>query len=192
MTTQQKKLIEAALYVAGNDGLSTSELALLLDVDKKQVKEIMLALAAYHNNNEESPFQISDFNNHFKMLTKPDLNSQLIKLAKIRYKNPLTKSLMIILTLIAYNGPITKKQLEKMKPGFNKIKVAENGAVDLDEATSCDYAINRLRELELIESVILDEPGKPYGYKITGKFLDVFGLKSIHDLPKLNENKENK
>lgn len=192
MTTHQKQLIEAALYVAGNDGLNASDLALLLEVDKKQVKEIMLTLATYHNDNEESPFQISDFNNHYKMLTKPSLNSQLIKLAKIRYKNPLTKSLMIILTLIAYNGPITKKQLEQMKPGFNKIKVAENGQANLDEATSCDYAIARLRELELIEPVILDQPGKPYGYKITGKFLDVFGLKSIRDLPKLNENKENK
>ena len=57
MTTQQKQLIEAALYVAGNDGLNASDLALLLEVDKKQVKEIMITLATYHNDNEESPFQ---------------------------------------------------------------------------------------------------------------------------------------
>ena len=93
---------------------------------------------------------------------------------------------MEILTIIAYNGPITKKEIEKIKPGFRKIKVDEDGKTHINNESNCDYALRRLRELELIESIILNNsPGLPFAYKVTGKFLDLFGLKSLKDLPKL-------
>ena len=127
LTTEQKVLIEAGLYVAGEDGLSNSDLAKLLEIDKNDVKVLMDQIASYYNNNENYAFMIVIFDNKYKMLTKPTLNDKLMRLAKIKYKNPLTKSLMEILTIIAYNGPITKKELEKIKPGFRKIKVDEDG-----------------------------------------------------------------
>lgn len=188
LTTEEKVLIEAGLYVAGEDGLSNSDLAKLLEIDKNDVKVLMDQIASYYNNNENYAFMIVIFDNKYKMLTKPTLNDKLMRLAKIKYKNPLTKSLMEILTIIAYNGPITKKELEKIKPGFRKIKVDEDGKSNINTEANCDYALRRLRELELIEPIVLNNvAGFPYAYKVTGKFLDVFGLKNLKDLPKLKK-----
>ena len=186
MNIEQRVLIEAALYVAGEEGLNTSDLSTLLELDKKDIKPLMNEICNYYNNNQNSAFMIVIFDNKYKMLTKPALNQKLMKLAKIKYKNPLTKSLMEILIIIAYNGPITKKEIEKIKPGFRKIKVDEDGKTNINNESNCDYALRRLRELELIESIILNNsPGLPFAYKVTGKFLDLFGLKSLKDLPKL-------
>lgn len=182
-----KTIIEAALFVSGESGLSVSELSTLIDInDKRQIKAIMTEIMNYVNNNNNYAFEIVIFDNKYKMFTKPSLNEKLLKLAKFKYKNPLTKSLMEILTIIAYNGPITKKEIEKIKPGFKKIKVDEEGNNNFSEESNCDYSIRRLRELGLIEPLVLHTtPGFAYAYKVTGKFLDVFGLKSIKDLPKL-------
>lgn len=185
-------LIEAGLFIAGEKGLNISELCTLLEVDKKEVKQIMQEIINFHNNNLNSAFEIVIFDNKYKMLTKPSLNEKLLRLAKFKYKNPLTKSLMEILTIIAYNGPITKKDIEKIKPGFKKIKIDEDGKNNINNESNSDYAIRRLRELDLIEPIILSSRiGSPFAYKVTGKFLDIFGLKSIKDLPKLRINSDN-
>ncbi len=191
LENEDKVLIEAALFVAGEAGLTNSELSMLLDKDVKEVKIIMQDLAHYYRSNLNIAFEIRIYDNKYKMLTKPELNNKLLRLAKIKYKNPLTKNLMEILTVIAYNGPITKKEIEKIKPGFRKIKIDEEGNNNINNESTCDYALRRLRELELIEPIILSTvTGSPYAYKITGKFLDLFGLKSLKDLPGIKKDEK--
>lgn len=188
-TNEQKKIIEAALYVAGEAGLTSEDFCILLDINKELAKNIMDEIITTYQNDENSPFVVKILENKYKLLTKPELNATLMKLAKIRHKNPLTRSLMEVLTIIAYNAPITKKEIEKIKPGFKKIKFEaelsdSSSAVNIE--SSCDYALRRLRELELIEGIEMQEvSGKPLAYRTTKKFLDVFGLKNLKELPKV-------
>ena len=49
---------------------------------------------------------------------------------------------------------------------------------------SCDHAINRLIEYDLVcEAGRLEAPGRPILFATTEEFLRVFGLKSREDLP---------
>ena len=52
---------------------------------------------------------------------------------------------------------------------------------------SCDHAINRLIEFNLIQELgRMDAPGRPLLFGTTEEFLRTFGVKSLGDLPMIN------
>ena len=52
---------------------------------------------------------------------------------------------------------------------------------------SCDHAVNRLVEFNLIKEVgRMDAPGRPLLFGTTEEFLRSFGVKSLDELPELN------
>lgn len=52
---------------------------------------------------------------------------------------------------------------------------------------SCDHAVNRLLEFDLVQELgRLDAPGRPLLFGTTEEFLRTFGVKSLGDLPMLN------
>ena len=82
----------------------------------------------------------------------------------------LSRAALETLSIIAYSQPITKSEIEKIR------------------GVSADNMIRSLLEKELIaEKGRRNSPGRPMTYGTTLKFLNVFKLKSIADLPKLNE-----
>ena len=71
-----------------------------------------------------------------------------------------------MLAVVAYNQPVTRAFIDKIR--------------GVDSA----YAVTTLTEKELIAPCgRLDAPGKPVLYATTDKFLRVFGLSSLHELP---------
>ena len=55
------------------------------------------------------------------------------------------------------------------------------------DRVSCDHAVNRLLEFNLIQELgRLDAPGRPLLFGTTEEFLRTFGVKSLGDLPILN------
>jgi len=68
---------------------------------------------------------------------------------------------------VAYNQPVTR------------------AFIDAVRGVDSNYAVSSLIEKELIGAVgRLDAPGRPVLYGTTDKFLRVFGLTSLDDLPK--------
>ena len=50
---------------------------------------------------------------------------------------------------------------------------------------SCDYALQKLLEKELVSIAgRSDGPGRPLLYATTDKFMDYLGINSLNDLPK--------
>lgn len=87
----------------------------------------------------------------------------------------LSRAALETLSIIAYSQPITKSEIEKIR------------------GVSADTMIRNLLEKELItEKGRRDSPGRPMMYGTTLKFLSVFKLKSIADLPKLGEAEKTK
>ena len=85
----------------------------------------------------------------------------------------LSRSALETLSIVAYKQPVSKPELEKIR------------------GVSCDYAIQKLLEKELVMIVgRSDGPGKPLLYATSAKFMDYFGLKSIEDLPQPKEFQE--
>jgi segregation and condensation protein B len=77
---------------------------------------------------------------------------------------------METLSIIAYRQPITKSEMEHIR------------------GVSCDYAIQKLLEKDLISiSGKSDGPGRPVLYSTSQSFMDYFGIKSVKDLPQLKD-----
>ena len=81
----------------------------------------------------------------------------------------LSDTLLETLSIIAYKQPVTRLEVEKIR------------------GVSCDHAVNRLLEFNLIQELgRLDAPGRPLLFGTTEEFLRTFGVKSLGDLPTLN------
>ncbi len=79
----------------------------------------------------------------------------------------LTPTELLAVTAIAYLQPATRADLSRL----------------VGREISRDV-IGRLKRLELIDAGLrAPEPGAPFAYVTTGKFLEVFGLASLRDLP---------
>ena len=71
-------------------------------------------------------------------------------------------------------------QLGERVPGAG----TDQQKIERIRGVSCEHALNRLLEYELIEEVgRLDAPGKPLLFGTTEQFLRSFGISSLTDLP---------
>ena len=78
----------------------------------------------------------------------------------------LSNSSLEVLAVVAYNQPVTRSY------------------IDVIRGVDSSYAVTSLLDKGLIEAVgRLDAPGRPMLYGTTDKFLRVFGLNSLADLP---------
>ena len=81
----------------------------------------------------------------------------------------MSDTLLETLSIIAYKQPVTRLEVEKIR------------------GVSCDHAVNKLLEFNLIQELgRLEAPGRPLLFGTTEEFLRTFGVKSLGDLPMLD------
>ena len=118
---------------------------------------------------ENRGISIIELDGVYQMCTKGEMYEYLIKVAKSPRKYVLTDTVLETLSIIAYKQPVTRLEIEKIR------------------GVSCDHAVNRLVELDLIKELgRLDAPGRPLLFGTTEQFLRSFGVRSLEDLPSLN------
>ncbi len=166
-----KNIIEALLIVSEN-GLSAEELKKAIpDSDIKDIEEGVSLLKRDY----ELPlraFNIAEIAGKYRIVTKPEYMPWIDNLYQ-KEKDRLTWASLETLAIIAYNQSVTRAEVENIR-GVN------SGGV-----------IKALLDKELIEvKGRKDVPGRPLIYGITEKFLEIFGLNSLSDLPSLREFKE--
>lgn len=162
-----KAVLEAILFTMG-DSVEVERLAQVIEEDKQTTKEILEEMAEEYEKNGRG-IELTTLDNAVQLSTKGELYEYLIKIAKTPKKYVLTDTLLETLSIIAYKQPVTKLEIEKVR------------------GVSCDHAVNRLIEFDLIAEVgRLDAPGRPLLFGTTEQFLRSFGVKSIDDLPEIN------
>ena len=162
-----KAVLEAILFTMG-ESVEIDRLAAVIEEDKKTTKSILEEMAQEYQA-EERGIGLTTFDNAVQLCTKGELYEYLIKIAKTPRKFTLTDTLLETLSIIAYKQPVTRVEIERIR------------------GVSCDHAINKLLEYELIcELGRLDAPGRPLLFGTTEQFLRCFGVKSIGDLPQIN------
>ncbi len=115
-------------------------------------------------------FRIEEIAGGFQMLTLPVYNDRLNKLFQTRRETRLSQAALETLAIVAYKQPILRADVEAIR------------------GVAAGEVLNRLRELNLVKIVgRAEEIGRPLLYGTTKKFLDVFGLGSLDDLPKDQE-----
>lgn len=162
-----KAVLEAILFTMG-DSVEIERLASVIEEDKKTTMAILEEMAEEYLK-EDRGISLTTLDNAVQLCTKGEYYEYLIKIAKTPKKMVLTDTLLETLSIIAYKQPVTRLEIEKVR------------------GVSCDHAVNRLLEFDLITEVgRLDAPGKPLLFGTTEQFLRSFGVKSLEELPELN------
>ncbi len=160
-------VIEAILFTMG-DSVEIDKLATVIEEDVKTTKEILAGMQEKYEK-EERGISLIELDGSVQLCTKNEMYEYLIKIAKVPRKFTLTDTLLETLSIIAYKQPVTRLDIERVR------------------GVSCDHAVNRLLEFDLIKEIgRLDAPGKPLLFGTTEQFLRSFGLKSLEELPELN------
>ena len=161
-------VIESILFKKG-DSVELSKLAEVLELDKKEVKDIIEQMQKNYEA-EDRGITITELDGAYQMCTKPQMYDYLIKVAKQPKHYALTDVLLETLSIIAYKQPITRAEIEKIR------------------GVSCSHAVSRLVDYNLVcELGRLDAPGRPLLFGTTEEFLRTFGVSSIEELPILNQ-----
>ena len=119
---------------------------------------------------DDFAFELLEISEGFQFLTKKQYHATVSALIQHKAKKKLSVSQMETLAIIAYRQPISKSEVEHIR------------------GVSCDYAMQKLLEKELIEiSGKSDSPGRPILYSTSHSFMDYFGIRSVKDLPQLKD-----
>ena len=165
--TNIEAAIESILYAAGYP-VKYSKLSEVLGLDTKDVKTMVEHMAAQFNK-EDSPRGINllMFEETCQFCTKEQYAPYIREALGIRRGGNLSASSLEVLAVVAYNQPVTRAYIDTVR------------------GVDSSYAVNSLIDKDLIESCgRLDAPGRPMIYATTEKFLRVFGINSLEDLPK--------
>ena len=169
-----KAVVEGLLFISGEDGITLEDIAKVIEKSIDDTLDIINELSNDYNNSERG-IQIVFLGNHYKLTTKEIHKDFYKKLINNNYDNNLSESALEVLAIVAYNNPITRVEIDDIR------------------GTNSSYIIRKLLINGLIEDKgKADLPGKPKLYGITNKFLDLFGLKDIDELPKIKINENNK
>lgn len=167
---QQEAAIEAVLFAMG-ESVEIDKLAEVIEEEEETARQIIAEMKDKWER-EGRGVSIVEFENAYQMCTRGDMYEYLLKVAKTPKKYVLTETLLETLSIIAYKQPVTKLDIERIR-GVN-----------------CDHAVNRLIEFDLVTELgRMDAPGRPLLFGTTEQFLRSFGVKSLEDLPELNEMK---
>lgn len=160
-------IIEAILFAMG-ETVEISKLAGIIELDVKTTKAILKDMEERYNQ-ENRGITLTQFDDAVQLCTKADMYEYLIKIAKSPRKMTLTDTVLETLSIIAYKQPVTRVEIERVR------------------GVSCDHAINKLLEYDLITELgRLDAPGRPLLFGTTEQFLRCFGVKSLEELPEMN------
>lgn len=163
-----ESVVEAILF-ASDEPLSESRLAGIVETTAKQVRDCVESLNARYEANHNA-FRIDQIAGGYQMLTQPIYNSWLQKMVRVRSDNKLSPAAMETLAIIAYKQPIIRADIEAIRG----VAVGE--------------VIRSLMYKGLVKIAGRAEIlGRPMLYGTTKKFLEVFGLNSIKDLPKAED-----
>ena len=165
--TKAKAVIESILFTMG-ETVEISRLAEVIEEDVRTTKSILKELQEKYEQ-EDSGIALAQFETAVQLCTKAEMYEYLIKIAKQPRKITLTETVIETLSIIAYKQPVTRAEIERVR------------------GVSCDHAINKLLEYDLITELgRLDAPGRPLLFGTTEQFLRSFGVKSLEELPEMN------
>lgn len=162
-----KRIVEAVL-MAAESPLTPGKIASIVGSGSgRDAKKHIESLNADYDELSLS-FRIEEVAGGFQILTRPEYNTWLTKLLRVRQETKLTPAAMETLAIIAYKQPCTRAEVEAIR------------------GVAAGDMINRLREMNVVKIAgRAEDLGRPLLYGTTRRFLEVFGLPSLEDLPQV-------
>ncbi len=160
---QLDEIIEALLLVSG-DGISTSEIVELLELQQSEVKQSVARLKKKYGG--KCGIHLLNYNGKIQFGSNPDYADAISSVLNPIKEKELSNAALETVAIVAYKQPVTRLEIEQIR-GVN-----------------CDYAVQVLLKHNLIEVVgRKDVVGKPLLFGTTDVFLKRFQIESIEQLP---------
>ncbi len=162
-------VVEALLF-STDSALPAGKIAQLLGVgDGNDVKRYIDVLNERYEQCGAS-FRIQPIAKGYRMHTLPAYDAWVGKLVKSRAESRLSTAALETLAIVAYKQPVMRADVEAIR------------------GVAVGDMLVRLRDMKLVKIAgRAEEIGRPLLYGTTKRFLEVFGLKSLADLPKIDE-----
>ena len=169
-----KDAIVEALLFATDQPLPGAKIAKVLGVgDAGDVSAAIDRLNERYDR-EGAAFRIESIAKGYQILTRPPFDRWVRKLHKDRSESRLSTAALETLAIVAYKQPVLRADIEAVR------------------GVAVGDMLVRLRDMNLVRIVgRAEEVGRPLLYGTTSRFLDVFGLNSLKDLPPLDPDRPN-
>jgi len=170
--TEEKLAILEALIFASETPLTPERAAdVLTDMEKKEILPLFEELGREYET-RGGGILLVQVAGGFQFRTRPDMASWIRKLKAAR-PAMLSPAALETLAVVAYRQPLVKSEIDRIR------------GVDVSGA------LKGLLEKKLVRIVgRKDVPGKPIIYGTTKRFLEVFNLKDLSELPTLRDLKD--
>ena len=164
-----KSILEALLFAAGDEGLSLEQISAVLEVTQEEAKDALYDLKELYKN-EDRGICVVELAGVYQLATKKVHAPYLKKLVETPSVHTLSQASLETLAIIAYKQPITRIEIEAIR------------------GVKTERPLQTLMAKALIQETGRAEgAGRPYLYGTTKEFLDYFGLKSLDELPELQD-----
>ena len=163
-----KPALEAMLFVSG-DPVSASDLARVLGMTPGEVASALAELAAEYSDANRG-FQLREVAGGWRMFTHPAYHDQVEALVLSWDTRKLSQAALEALAVVAYHQPVTREGVKAVR-GVNS-----------------DGVISSLVDKGLVREVgRAADKGQAILYGTTQAFLEKFGLRSLRELPDLEQ-----
>ena len=169
---EEKVAIIEALIFASETPLTAERIAEILpDAERKEIVSLLEGLTREYGE-RRGGICLREVAGGFQFRTREDLAPWLRKL-KAGRPAMLSPAAMETLAVVAYRQPLVKSEIDRIR------------------GVDASGALKGLLEKKLVRIVgRKDVPGKPIIYGTTRKFLEIFNLKDLSELPTLRELKD--
>lgn len=172
MPRRDLEAIIEAIFFASDEPLSAERIAAALERQDATASAVRDAIADLneHYRQDERTFEIVEVAGGYKMMTVPEYNTYIRKILRGRSRERISQAALETLAVVAYRQPVTRADIDN-------IRGVDTGPM-----------LRTLVDRGLIKIVGRDEGlGHPLLYGTTKLFLEVFGLKDISSLPRIEE-----
>ncbi len=164
------QILEAAIFAAGEPLTIDKLQQLFAEGDHPTAEEIKKCLADIADQMKDRGVELVEVASGFRFQAKKEYAMWLKRLWE-KKPSRYSRALLETLSLIVYKQPITRGEIEEVRG-----------------VAVSTHIIKTLQEREWIKVVgHRDVPGKPALFSTTKQFLDYFNLKSLSELPPLQE-----
>ncbi len=162
-----KAAVEAVLF-SSDSALSMAKLEQIFEVDQEELR-LALQQLQHECQQEGRGVILQEVAGGFQLRTRPEYAQWIMQLKRTRYMN-LSRAATETLAIIAYRQPVTRAEIEALR--------------SVDSAA----IVRTLLEKDLVRVAgKKDAPGRPLVYATSTRFLEIFGLNSLEDLPSLRD-----
>ncbi len=162
-----ERLVEAMLFVGGAPLTAARAAEALRGLTGEQFAEIVDGLNRRYRH-QNRPYRVRRYDEGFELALQPQYRAVQERLAGSPREARLSQAALDVLALVAYRQPTTRQELE-----------SQRGA-------DCGATLKQLVRLGL---VAVQGAGSVGGscYGTTARFLSLFGLRSLDDLPRTQD-----